>query len=83
MAEVKTAQVAHQQALQEVAAHKETLARVADLATDAGAYDSQLKSIAGDMLSKGAQLDKLAASFREMVAALTALTALTKSGHSH
>jgi hypothetical protein len=80
MAEVKTAQVAHQQALQEVATYKETLARVADLATDAGGYDSQLKSIAGEMLSKGAQLEKLAASFREMVAALTTLT---KSGRSH
>jgi len=80
MAEVKTAQVAHQQALQEVATYKETLARVVDLATDAGGYDSQLKSIAGDMLSKGAQLEKLAASFREMVAALTTLT---KSGRSH
>jgi uncharacterized Zn finger protein len=80
MAEVKTAQVAHQQALQELTTYKETLAKVADLATDVGAYDSQLKSIAGDMLSKGAQLEKLAASFREMVAALTTLT---KSGRSH
>jgi uncharacterized Zn finger protein len=80
MAEVKTAQVAHQQALQQVAAYKVTLAKVADLATDVGGYDGQLKSIAGDMLSKGAQLEKLAASFREMVAALTTLT---KSGRSH
>jgi chromosome segregation ATPase len=80
MAEVKTAQVAHQQALQEVAAYKVTLAKVADLATDVGGYDGQLKSIAGDMLSKGAQLEKLAVSFREIVAALTTLT---KSDHSH
>lgn len=79
MAEVKTAQVAHQEAMQELATYKSTLARVADLATEVGGYDNQLKSIAGDMLSKGTQLEKLAASFREVA---TALRTLTKSGPS-
>jgi len=79
MAEVKTAQVAHQEAMQELATYKSTLARVADLATEVGGYDNQLKSIAGDMLSKGTQLEKLAASFRDVAAALRTLT---KSGPS-
>jgi len=79
MGEVKTAQVAHQEAMQELATHKSALARVADLATEVGGYDNQLKSIAGDMLSKGTQLEKLATSFREVAAALRTLT---KSGPS-
>ena len=79
MGEVKTAQVAHQEAMQELVTYKSTLARVADLATEVGGYDSQLKSIAGDMLSKGTQLEKLATSFREVAAALRTLT---KSGPS-
>lgn len=77
MAEIKTAQIAHQEAMQELATYKSTLARVADLATEVGGYDGQLKTIAGDMLSKGAQLDKLASSFREVAATLRTLT---KSG---
>jgi len=79
MGEVKTAQVAHQEAMQELATYKSALARVADLATEVGGYDNQLKSIAGDMLSKGTQLEKLATSFREVAAALRTLT---KSGPS-
>lgn len=79
MGEVKTAQVAHQEAMQELATHKSALGRVADLATEVGGYDNQLKSIAGDMLSKGTQLEKLATSFREVAAALRTLT---KSGPS-
>lgn len=70
MGEVKAAQAAHQQVQQELAMYKETLAKVADIAAEVGGYDSQLKSIAGDMLSKGAQLEKLAASFREVAVTL-------------
>ena len=70
MGEVKTAQAAHQQVLQELAAYKDTMAKVAEIATEVGSYDSQLKSIAGDMLSKGAQIEKLAASFREVAVTL-------------
>lgn len=80
MAEVKTAQVAHQQDMQELATYKETLARVADLADEVGDYDGHLKSIAGDMLSRGAQLEKLAESFRELAAAVKTLA---KSDPSH
>jgi len=80
MAEVKSAQVTHQQDMQELATYKEALASVADLAAEVGGYDSHLKSIAGDMLSKGAQLEKLAESFREVAAAVKTLT---KSDPSH
>lgn len=74
MGEVKTAQVANQQVLQELAAYKDTMAKVSDIATEVSGYDSQLKSIAGDMLSKSAQLEKLAASFREVAVALKTAT---------
>jgi uncharacterized Zn finger protein len=70
MGEVKTAQAAHQQVLHELAVYKDTMAKVAEIATEVGSYDSQLKSIAGDMLSKGAQIEKLAASFREVAMTL-------------
>jgi hypothetical protein len=70
MGEVKNAQVAYQQAMQELATYKDALAKLANIATEVGGFDSQLTSIAGDMLTKGAQLEKLAASFREVAVAL-------------
>jgi chromosome segregation ATPase len=70
MGEVKNAQVAYQRAVQELATYKEALAKLADIATEVGGLDSQLNSIAGDMLAKGAQLEKLAASFRDVAVAL-------------
>jgi chromosome segregation ATPase len=73
MEEVKAAQVSSQQLQQELTACKEMLAKVSDIASEVGSYDSQLKSVAGEVLSKGAQLDKLAHSFREVSMALKAL----------
>lgn len=70
MGEVKNAQVAYQQAMQELATYKDALAKLVDIATEVGGLDSQLNSIAGDMLAKGAQLEKLAASFRDVAVAL-------------
>jgi hypothetical protein len=70
MGEVKTVQVAYQKAVQELATYKDALAKLANIATEVGGFDSQLNSIAGDMLTKGAQLEKLAASFREVAVAL-------------
>jgi hypothetical protein len=72
--EMKATQASSQQLQQELAACKEMLAKVAEVASEVGSYDSQLKSVAGEMLSKGAQLDKLAHSFREVSMALKALT---------
>jgi hypothetical protein len=70
MGEVKNAQVAYQQAMQELATYKDALAKLTDIATEVGGFDTQLNSIAGDMLAKGAQLEKLAASFRDVAVAL-------------
>lgn len=70
MTEVKAAQGTVQQLQQEVTDYKEMLSKVADIASDIGSYDSQVKSIAGELLSRGAQLDKLAHSFRDVVASL-------------
>ena len=76
MEEIKATQASSQQLQQELAACKEMLAKVSEVASEVAGYDSQLKSLAGEVLSKGAQLDKLANSFREVS---TALKALTKS----
>jgi Sec-independent protein translocase protein TatA len=72
MEEIKATQASSQQLQQDLTACKEMLAKVSELASEVGGYDSQLKSIAGEMLSKGAQLDKLAHSFREVSTALKA-----------
>jgi hypothetical protein len=50
------------------------LAKVSEVAFEIGSYDNQLKSIAGEVMSKGSQLDKLAQSFKEVSAALKALS---------
>jgi hypothetical protein len=70
MEEVKASQASSRQLQQELSACKDMLAKVSDVASEVGGYDSQLKSIAGEVLSKGAQLDKLAHSFREVSTAL-------------
>jgi uncharacterized Zn finger protein len=73
MEEVKTSQASSQQLQQELTICKEMLAKVSDIASEVGSYDSQLKSISSEVLSKGAQLDKLAHSFREVSTALKGL----------
>jgi hypothetical protein len=73
MEEIKAAQASSQQLQQELTACKEMLAKFSEVASAVGGYDSQLKSIAGEVMSKGSQLDKLSHSFREVSAALKAL----------
>ena len=70
MAEVKAAQTQLQQFQQEVATYQDMFTKVAEIASEVGGYDSQLKTIAGELISKGTQLDKVATSFREVAAAL-------------
>jgi prefoldin subunit 5 len=70
MAEVKAAQASCHQFEQEIATYKDMFVKVTEIASEVGGYDSQIKSIAGELLSKGSQLDKLANSFREVTAAL-------------
>ncbi len=72
MEEIKAAQASSQLLQQELTACKEIIAKVAKVASEVGSYDSQLKSIAGEMMSKGSQLDKLAHSFGEVSTALKA-----------
>jgi len=74
MAEVKAAQGTSQQLQQELTAYRDTFVKVAEAASAVGGYDGQIKSLAAELLSKGAQLDKLATSFREVAAALKVLT---------
>lgn len=70
MEEIKATQANSQQLQQELTACKDMLAKVSDIASEVGSYDSQLKSIASEVMSKGVQLDKLAHSFREVSTAL-------------
>lgn len=74
MTELKTSQAACQQLQQELTVYRDMLARVTEMASEVGGYDSQLKTVAGELLSKGTQLDKLAGSFREVATALKAIT---------
>jgi uncharacterized Zn finger protein len=79
MAEVKAAQTQLQQLQQEVAGYHDMFTKVAEIASEVGGYDSQIKTIAGELISKGTQLDKLANSFREIA---TALKTITKSNQA-
>jgi hypothetical protein len=79
MAEVKSAHVNVQQLQQELAVYKDIFVKVTEIASEVGGYDSQIKTVAGELLSKGSQLDKLASSFREVA---VALKTITKSGSS-
>jgi chromosome segregation ATPase len=79
MAEVKAAQSQLQQLQQEVTGFHDMFTKVAEIASEVGGYDSQIKSIAGELISKGTQLDKLAHSFREVA---TALKTITKSNQA-
>jgi hypothetical protein len=76
MAEVKAALTQLQQLQQEVAGYHDMFTKVAEIASEVGGYDSQIKTIAGELISKGTQLDKLANSFREVA---TARKTITKS----
>jgi uncharacterized Zn finger protein len=70
MSEMKAAQTQLQHLQQEVAEYKDMFTKVAEIASEVGGYDSQITAIAGELISKGTQLDKLAISFREVATAL-------------
>jgi hypothetical protein len=74
MAEVKAAQTQLQQLQQDVSVYQDMFTKVAEIASEVGSYDSQIKTVAGELISKGTQLDKLATSFREVAAALKTIT---------
>jgi hypothetical protein len=79
MEEVKTTQSHSQQLQQQLTVCKELLAKFSEIASEVGTFDSQLKSIAGEVMSKGSQLDKLAHSFKEVSTALKSLTKTSAS----
>lgn len=74
MAEVKSAQSTLHQLQEEIATYKDMFVKVTEIASEVGNYDSQIKTVAGELISKGAQLDKLANSFREVAGALKTIT---------
>jgi hypothetical protein len=78
MTEMESSQAACQQLRQELTSYRDMLAKVTEMASEVGGYDSQLKTVAGELLSKGSQLDKLAGSFREVALALKAITKPTQ-----
>ena len=73
MEEIKAAQACSQQLQQELTACREILTKISEIASEVGSYESQLKSLAGEVIAKGSQLDKLAQSFREVSTVLKAL----------
>jgi outer membrane murein-binding lipoprotein Lpp len=73
MEEIKAAQACSQQLQQELTACSEVLSKISEIASEVGSYESQLKSLAGEVIAKGAQLDKLAQSFREVSTTLKSL----------
>jgi hypothetical protein len=79
MAEIKSAHGNVQQLQQELAVYQDMFGKVTEIASEVGGYDSQIQTIAGELLSKGSQLEKLANSFREVA---VALKTITKSGSS-
>jgi outer membrane murein-binding lipoprotein Lpp len=73
MEEIKAAQACSQQLQQELTACREVLTKISEIASEVGSYESQLKSLAGEVIAKGSQLDKLAQSFSEVSMVLKAL----------
>lgn len=73
MDEIKVSQAKAQQLQQELTLCKDMLAKVSEIASEVWNYDSQLKSLAGEVMSKGSQLDKLSHSFKEVSTALKSL----------
>ena len=73
MEEIKAAQACSQQLQQELTACREVLTKISEIASEVGSYESQLKSLAGEVIAKGAQLDKLAQSFRDVSTTLKSL----------
>jgi uncharacterized Zn finger protein len=68
--EAKTAQSASQELQHELASCKGLLAKVAELAGEIVRYDGQIRSVTSEILNKGAQLDRLTGSFKELADAL-------------
>ena len=73
MEKIQVAQACSQQLQQALTASSEVLTKISEIASEVGSYESQLKSLAGEVIAKGSQLDKLAQSFRDVSTVLKAL----------
>ncbi len=71
--EAKTAQATTQALQQEIATYKVVLSKVAELSGEVSRYDSQMKSMAQDFISKGNQLDRMAGSCKQVAEALNSI----------
>lgn len=71
--EAKSAQAACKDVQREVATYKGLLGKVPEITKEVGRFDGQMRTIAGDLVQKGSQLENLADSFKEVAAALKAL----------
>jgi hypothetical protein len=74
MAQVSLTQQKIKQLHEELAVYKEKIVQVTEAAAEVNGFDNQIKNIAGDLLSKGSQLDKLANSYREVALVLNAVS---------
>ncbi len=73
MEKIQVAQACSQQLQQALTASSEVLTKISEIASEVGSYESQLKSLAGEVIAKGSQLDKLAQSLRDVSTVLKAL----------
>ena len=78
--EVKAAQAKADEFQRETALYQGLLTKAGELAADVIRHDEQVRSVANDMLQKGAQLHKVADSFKEVA---ETLKSTTKSGTRH
>lgn len=72
--EAKAAQAKAQEFQRETTLYQGLLAKAGELAADVVRHDEQVRSVANDILQKGAQLHKVADSFKEAAEALTSTT---------
>jgi uncharacterized protein YoxC len=73
MDEVKVSNASAQQLQQELTVCKEMLAKASEIASEVWNYNTQLKSLAGDVMAKGSQLEKLVHSIKDASTALKSL----------
>lgn len=68
--ESNAAQTTTRELLREVDSYKEVLTRASELTAEVVRHAGQMRAVAGDMLQKGSQLDKLVSSFKDVAEAL-------------
>jgi hypothetical protein len=74
LAEAKAAQTSVEDLQRELDASKALLAKISELTGQVVQYDGQMRSVLTEILSKSAQLDQLAGSFKELATALDTAT---------